>query len=107
MPQTMQYNQILFLLGKISGTNILEVANAGITDEQCSGSGRTSDIRFKNGHEPKYNLGSGQQATPYTAKAMCKSIKKICNGITICQKAAGKYMKLNSTDKFTESHNVS
>jgi len=64
MPQTMQYNQILFLLGKVSGTNILEVANIGITLEQRSGSGRTS------GHESKYNLGSGQPATLYTAKAM-------------------------------------
>jgi hypothetical protein len=70
MPQTMQYNQILFLLGKVSGTNILEVANIGITLEQRSGSGRTSDMRFKNGHESKYNLGSGQPATLYTAKAM-------------------------------------
>jgi len=54
----------------IRGTNILEVANIGITDEQRSGSGRTNDMRFKNGHESKYNLGSGQPATLYTAKAM-------------------------------------
>jgi hypothetical protein len=70
MPQTMQYNQILFLLGKTRGTNILEVANTGITDEQRSGSGHMSYIRFKNGHKSKYNLDSGQPATLYIAKSM-------------------------------------
>jgi hypothetical protein len=52
------------------------VANTGITDEQHSGSGGTSDIRFKNGHELKHNPGSAQPATLYTAKATGESTKK-------------------------------